>query len=332
MNGVPGAQTVNEDTNLVFTGANAITISDVDAGSGDATVTLTVTGGTLALGSTLNLTSFTNNAASITLTGTIANINAALNGLTYHGNLNFNGPDSLSIVTHDNGNTGGGDLTDTDSVTINVTAVNDAPTATNLTQSLILGEDAAATALFTLAPVVSDVDSAAVTATLTLDAAAGVLTGAGVGVLNAGVLTYTITGTPAAVSTALAGVAFRFRPRFQRHYRRRHHHRRRRQWAAGLQPDRHRHRDHQRGQRRTDRDQPDAVAQRRRGWRGSHAVHAGTCRGRRRQFERDRDADAGCGGGRTDWRWSRRVERGRPDLHHHRNCGGGEYRAGGRDL
>ncbi len=130
VNSVPGTQTVNEDTNLVFTGANAIAISDVDGGSGDQTVTLTVASGTLALGSTLNLTSFTNNAASITLTGTIANINAALDGLTYHGNLNFNGADSLSIVTHDNGNTGGGDLTDTDSVTINVTAVNDAPSFT----------------------------------------------------------------------------------------------------------------------------------------------------------------------------------------------------------
>jgi VCBS repeat-containing protein len=130
VNNVPAAQTVNEDTDLVFTGASAITISDVDGGSGDETVTLTVASGALALGSTLNLTSFTNNAASITLTGTIANINAALDGLTYHGNANFNGADSLSIVTHDNGNTGGGDLADTDSVSINVTAVNDVPSFT----------------------------------------------------------------------------------------------------------------------------------------------------------------------------------------------------------
>jgi VCBS repeat-containing protein len=127
VNHVPAVQAVNEDTNLVFTGANAITISDVDGGSGDETVTLTVANGTLTLGSTLNLTSFTNNAASVTLTGTVAHVNTALDGLIYHGNLNFNGADSLGIVTHDNGNTGGGDLTDTGSVTINVAAVNDAP-------------------------------------------------------------------------------------------------------------------------------------------------------------------------------------------------------------
>ena len=128
VNHVPAAQTVNEDTNLVFTGANAITISDVDGGSGDETVTLTVTGGTLALGSTASLTSFTNNAASITLTGTVSHINTALNGLTYKGILNFNGADSLVVSTNDDGNTGtGGPLSDTNSIAINVTPVNDAP-------------------------------------------------------------------------------------------------------------------------------------------------------------------------------------------------------------
>src|SRR3954451_1197274 len=83
INSVPGAQGVNEEGTLTFSsgGGNAITISDVDVGSGNETVTLSVGNGTLALGSTLNLTSFTDNAASITLTGTVANVNAALNGL-----------------------------------------------------------------------------------------------------------------------------------------------------------------------------------------------------------------------------------------------------------
>ena len=48
--------------------------------------------------------------------------------------------------------------------------MNDAPTATNLTQSLTIDEDDAATTLFTVPPVVSDIDSATVTATLTLAA------------------------------------------------------------------------------------------------------------------------------------------------------------------
>ena len=58
----------------------------------------------------------------------MANVNAALNGLTYTGNLNFNGADSLVVSTNDNGNTGtGGPQNDTDNITINVAAVNDAP-------------------------------------------------------------------------------------------------------------------------------------------------------------------------------------------------------------
>jgi hypothetical protein len=142
VNSVPGTQSVNEDATLTFSAGNgnAITISDVDVGSGNETVTLTVASGILALGSTANLTSFTNNAASITLTGTVANVNAALNGLTYHGNLNFNGADSLVVSTSDNGNTGsGGPRTDTDSVTINVTSVNDAPAGTD--KAVLTAED-----------------------------------------------------------------------------------------------------------------------------------------------------------------------------------------------
>ena len=139
VNSAPGAQGVNEEATLTFSSGtgNAITISDVDVGAGNETVTLTVTSGILALGSTAGLTSFTNNAASITLTGTVANINAALNGLTYTGNLNFNGADSLGISTSDNGNTGGGGTqSDNDSVAINVVAVNDAPAGTDKAVSI----------------------------------------------------------------------------------------------------------------------------------------------------------------------------------------------------
>src|SRR5947209_5966711 len=144
VNSVPGTQGVNEDATLTFSSGagNAITISDVDVGAGNETVTLTVTSGTLSLGSTAGLVpGFTNNAASITLSGTVANINAAMNGLTYHGNLNFNGADSLVVSTNDNGNTGsGGAQIDTDSVTINVTSVNDAPAGTDKTVTMLEGD------------------------------------------------------------------------------------------------------------------------------------------------------------------------------------------------
>ena len=64
----------------------------------------------------------------MTFTGTLANVNTALNGLSFLPTLNFNGAASLSITSNDQGNTGsGGALTDTDNVAITVNAVNDAP-------------------------------------------------------------------------------------------------------------------------------------------------------------------------------------------------------------
>ncbi|MFH1342272.1 MAG: tandem-95 repeat protein [Pseudomonadota bacterium] len=180
-----------------------------------ATVTATLTVANPAAGAlTGGGFSATANPGEYTFSGSPAQVTAALAAVQFDSAPDFNGATTVAVAIGD-GQAGPQNLPDpTGTITITVNAVNDAPTATNLTQALIIGEDDAATTLFTLAPVVSDIDSATVTATLTLDAAAGVLTGAGAGVLNAGVLTYTITGTPAAVTTALAGVAFDSAPDF----------------------------------------------------------------------------------------------------------------------
>lgn len=133
----PITQSLDEDTLLVFSTANGnqIQISDPDAGTADVEVTLTVTNGTLTLAGTNGLT-FSNgdgNAdSSVTFSGTLANINAALSTLTYISAANYNGTATLSITTSDLGNTGtGGVLTATDSVTIIVNALNDAPASEN---------------------------------------------------------------------------------------------------------------------------------------------------------------------------------------------------------
>ena len=62
-----------------------------------------------------------NGTASVTITGTAAQINTALAGLAYTGNLNFNGGDTLTVATSD------GTATDTDTIAITVNPVNDAP-------------------------------------------------------------------------------------------------------------------------------------------------------------------------------------------------------------
>jgi VCBS repeat-containing protein len=123
-----------EDTVFTFNAGNAISIVDVDAGPGSVTVQLGVTNGTLSLGGLTGI-SFTvgdgTSDAAMTFSGTLTNVNNALNNMTYLGNLNFNGGDTLTIDANDNGNTGGGGAqNDFESITITVSAVNDAPVNT----------------------------------------------------------------------------------------------------------------------------------------------------------------------------------------------------------
>jgi Ca2+-binding RTX toxin-like protein len=117
-NTLPAAQTVNEDTPLAITG---ISINDVDGNL--ATTKLTVGSGVLNV--ILNGTTISaggNNSSTITLAGTQSQINATLATLRYQGNLNFNGTDNLTVVSIDSAGS-----SDTDVVSIAVTAVNDAP-------------------------------------------------------------------------------------------------------------------------------------------------------------------------------------------------------------
>ncbi|MDO8955221.1 MAG: cadherin-like domain-containing protein [Gammaproteobacteria bacterium] len=139
VNTKPGSQSPNEEATLVFSSGNGnlISISDVDAAGGTMQVTLSVLHGTLTLSglSGLSFSSGDGTAdASMVFTGTIANINAALAGLSYTPDSNYVGADTLSIITSDQGNTGtGGALSDTDTVAITVTSVNDAPAGASTT-------------------------------------------------------------------------------------------------------------------------------------------------------------------------------------------------------
>jgi hypothetical protein len=131
---VPASQMTDEDTPRVFSTANgnAISVSDVDAGTGSVTVMLTTTRGTLMLATTTGLTVSGNGTGTVTLSGMLADINAGLNGLTFTPAMNFNGPATVMVSANDNGNTGsGGALSDSKTVNITVTSVNDAPAGTD---------------------------------------------------------------------------------------------------------------------------------------------------------------------------------------------------------
>lgn len=141
VNSVPtGDQTTNEDTALVFSGVNGISISDVDAGSNPVKATLQATNGALTPGSTTGATISGNGTANMTLTGTVSDVNNALDGLGFGPTTNYNGAASLTITTDDQGNTGsGGAKNDADAINITVNAVNDAPAAD--AQSVTTDED-----------------------------------------------------------------------------------------------------------------------------------------------------------------------------------------------
>ena len=136
VNTVPGSQDVNEDVALTFsTGdGNAISVADPDAGSAAVQVALTATHGILTLSGTtgLTLTGGANGSARVTFRGTLAAVDAALDGLTFTPNpvLGIQTLATLQIVSDDLGNTGvGGARTDSDTVNITVHPVQHAPVA-----------------------------------------------------------------------------------------------------------------------------------------------------------------------------------------------------------
>lgn len=126
VNQVPFSPSTLNDTPLVFSTAtsNAISVSDVDAGSDALTVTLTATSGTVSLSGVAGLTFGTGDGtddATVSFSGTLTSINAALNGLTFKPTAGFSGVALLQINTNDQGHNGsGGAKTDTDTITINV--------------------------------------------------------------------------------------------------------------------------------------------------------------------------------------------------------------------
>jgi Ca2+-binding RTX toxin-like protein len=119
VNSVPGAQTTAEDTALVFSNANGNAITVADSDSSVLTTTVSVGNGTLAAVTGGGATISNNGTGSVTISGTAAQINAALSGLAFTPTEDYNGAATVTVFTSD------GTLSDSDSITINVTAIAD---------------------------------------------------------------------------------------------------------------------------------------------------------------------------------------------------------------
>lgn len=141
-NTVPaGPLATAEDVGLAITG---ISVADPDAGPNVIRVTLSVTAGSLTV-STGIMNGVTaaqvlgNGTNTVVLTAPIAAVNATLaatvgggagaNGLVYVPTADVSGSDMLTVTTTDLGSTGGSPTTDTDTVALTVTTVNDDPVA-----------------------------------------------------------------------------------------------------------------------------------------------------------------------------------------------------------
>jgi large repetitive protein len=123
-----------EDAHVAISG---LSISDAE---GDAQhVTLNASHGTLSLGSVAGLTGVSGNGgASVTFTGSLANINAALNSLSFTGDKDYNGAASFTVSSND------GTLTSNKTVNLTITPVNDAPVITGSGPALQVNEGGSA--------------------------------------------------------------------------------------------------------------------------------------------------------------------------------------------
>jgi Bacterial Ig domain/RTX calcium-binding nonapeptide repeat (4 copies)/Cadherin domain len=142
-----GPVTAIRDTDTPITG---LLISDVDSGSDQVQVVLSVAHGTLAVSTSVpfgvDATEVPlNNASSVTVTAPLAAIDTTLadaHGLVYHSDAAFTGSDTLTVATNDLGHNGaGGAKSDSDTLAIDVVPPNTPPVAAG--QGVPANEDTA---------------------------------------------------------------------------------------------------------------------------------------------------------------------------------------------
>ena len=130
---LPVTQSVNEDQPLVFSNANSNSLSLGITDDEQVTTTLSVDAsvGTLLITNAGSLSISGNGTTTVQFSGTRAEINATLQGLTFRPAANKHGPVSFTLATSD------GVTTQTDTVSVNIQPANDAPETRNDTATAI---------------------------------------------------------------------------------------------------------------------------------------------------------------------------------------------------
>ena len=201
----PTSINVTEDIAGALTG---ISFSDADADAGSASVTATfgVASGSLSAVSGNGVT-VGGNASSLTLSGSIADINAFISAgqLSFTTAANATADVALSISIDDGGNTGGPAESDSASLTLSVTAVNDAPVnSVPGTQSVDQDGSLAFSAANGNLISVSDVDSGNDNIVVRIDVTNGTFTVPGFGPFPAAQFSFSQTD----INALLAGLVY----------------------------------------------------------------------------------------------------------------------------
>ena len=126
----PTAASVNENGKVTFSGSGLLSASDPDSGGNPEQLSLTATGGLVTLPALTGLTvvSGANASAALTVSGTLANLDAALNGISFTPATGTFGSASLLLSINDQGNSGvGGPLSANHSIAITVNKVSVPP-------------------------------------------------------------------------------------------------------------------------------------------------------------------------------------------------------------
>jgi hypothetical protein len=207
----PVSTTVTENGAITFSSAgnDAISLTDAQAGTGSDSLTLSASDGTLTLASLsgLTITSGANDSSSITVSGTLSNLNGAISGLVYAPNSGYSGADSLAISLSDPGDS----LSASHSVaiTVNHPPTVSAPASAAVNRNTTLTFSAAKGDPITLADVAAGTSAEQLTITAThgkvkFSTMSGlkVLSGAN----NSAAIT--VSGTLAKLNTALNGLVF----------------------------------------------------------------------------------------------------------------------------
>lgn len=184
-----------------------ISFADVDAGSAPVQVTFAVPAGTVSASGT-PLVTVGGTATARTLTGSLVDLNSFLSsGLVgYTGAANANGNVTLTVTVNDQGATGGGAQQAQATSTLQLAAVNDAPTVAAPASVQVVGGQSVPLAGVSFAD--PDAPTGSIAVLVTISAASGSFTaasGGGVTASGSGTGTLTLSGTLSAINSRLAG-------------------------------------------------------------------------------------------------------------------------------